>query len=201
MRASSRNWEETKIDARASRVNLDGQAGGAYLVADESGNLYRWVQMASGLHLIKLCVGADSVEDLAGWQAARIAESGAAAAQHVTRMWPKRGDELLDGGSLYWVIRGVLQARQRIVGLEPRDGADGVRRCAILLDPEIVRIAARPRRPFQGWRYLRETDAPRDVGAEARTRRPAPCPRGEPRCDGRAVMRRRADDRGGRSRC
>lgn len=117
------------------------------------------------LHLLKLCVGADSVEDLAEWQAGRLAETGARAAVHVTRMWPKRAEALLDGGSLYWVIRGQTLARQRILGLEPRDGADGVRRCAILLDPAIVRTAPQPRRPFQGWRYLPGPEAPRDLAA------------------------------------
>ncbi|MBA3325882.1 MAG: DUF1489 family protein, partial [Rhodobacteraceae bacterium] len=94
------------------------------------------------LHLIKLCVGTASVEDLVEWQARGASErraAGRAAAAHVTRMWPKRSPELLEGGSLYWVIRGHALARQRILELEPREGADGVRRCAILLDPEVVR--------------------------------------------------------------
>jgi hypothetical protein len=120
---------------------------------------------ASNLNLVKLCVGTETVEELVDWQARRMAERGAATATHVTRMWPKRGAELVDGGSLYWVFKGFVLARQAIVGLEPRDGADGVRRCAILLDPAVVRTAAQPRRPFQGWRYLRGADAPRDLGA------------------------------------
>ncbi len=117
------------------------------------------------LNLIKLCVGAETVDALAEWQARRTAEQGAATAVHVTRMWPKRADELLDGGALYWVIKGLVLARQRILALEPRDGADGVRRCAIMLDPVILRTAAQQRRPFQGWRYLRGADAPRDLDA------------------------------------
>ncbi len=119
------------------------------------------------LHLIKLCVGAESVEDLARWQDAAIAERRTDGrellAVHVTRMWPKREAELIAGGSLYWVFKGFVLARQRIEALAPRDGADGIRRCAIMLDPAIVRTAAQPRRPFQGWRYLREADAPRDL--------------------------------------
>ncbi|HVL22346.1 MAG TPA: DUF1489 family protein [Amaricoccus sp.] len=125
------------------------------------------------VHLIKLCVGADSVQDLAAWQADRIAERRAAgldpAQFHVTRMWPKRGDELTAGGSLYWVIRGLVLARQRILGLEPRRGDDGIERCALRLDPEIVRTRPQPRRPFQGWRYLRPEDAPADLAAGAAT--------------------------------
>lgn len=123
--------------------------------------------MAGKLNMIKLCVGAEGVEDLEQWQTRRVAEALAAGRDaipsHVTRMWPKRGDELLDGGSLYWVFKGLVLARQRIASLTPRDGADGIRRCAIGFDPEIVRTVPQPRRPFQGWRYLRAEDAPRDL--------------------------------------
>ncbi|MBB5222472.1 hypothetical protein HNP73_002408 [Amaricoccus macauensis] len=122
-----------------------------------------------GVHLIKLCVGAEAVEDLLAWQADRIAERRAAGLDphpyHVTRMWPKRADELTDGGSLYWVFRGLVLARQRVLGLEARQGADGIARCAIRLDPEVVRTVPQPRRPFQGWRYLRPEDAPADLAA------------------------------------
>ena len=123
--------------------------------------------MPATLHLLKLCVGADGIEDLTSWQADRIAERRTAGEAplpfHVTRMWPKRQDELTAGGSLYWVFKGLVLGRQRILGLEPRDGADGITRCAIRLDPEVVRTTPQPRRPFQGWRYLRPEDAPRDL--------------------------------------
>lgn len=119
------------------------------------------------LHLLKLCVGADSVDDLVEWQADRIAEARTAGQDprpvHVTRMWPKREAELLEGGSLYWVIKGLVLARQRVLALEPRRGADGIGRCALRLDPELVRTRPQPRRPFQGWRYLRGEDAPGDL--------------------------------------
>jgi hypothetical protein len=123
--------------------------------------------MAATLHLLKLCVGCDSVEDLVGWQAARVAERCAAGeppfAYHVTRMRPRRERELLDGGSLYWVIRGLVLARQPILALEPRTGADGITRCALRLDPGVVRTLPQPRRAFQGWRYLAPQDAPADL--------------------------------------
>ena len=83
--------------------------------------------------------------------------------RHVTRMWPKRADELLDGGSIYWVIKGLVLARQRIVRLDEVDRGDGIRRCAIVLDPDLRRTESAPRRPFQGWRYLAGSDAPRDL--------------------------------------
>ena len=117
------------------------------------------------LHLVKLCVGADTVEDLLDWQASGRAQGADGLPVHVTRMWPKRADELLAGGSLYWVIKGAVQARQRLVRLDERIGADGVRRCAIVLAPQIIRTRAAPRRPFQGWRYLPAADAPADLPA------------------------------------
>jgi hypothetical protein len=132
-----------------------------------------WGVMATAaLHLIKLCVGAETVEDLTDWQAQVMAENRAAGRDpcptHVTRMWPKRADELLAGGSLYWVFKGLVLCRQRILALDPRDGTDGVRRCAIRLDPDAIRTVPQPRRPFQGWRYLRPEDAPRDLTAGVR---------------------------------
>lgn len=115
------------------------------------------------LNIIKLCVGAESVEDLADWQRQNAHLWAPGTAEHVTRMWPKRADEILAGGSLYWVIKGVVLARQRIVGLEERRGSDGIARCALVLDSAIVRTQAAPRRPFQGWRYLPPEETPRDL--------------------------------------
>ena len=115
------------------------------------------------LHLLKLCVGADSVDDLAAFIEHRLATSGSATHWHVTRMVPKRIDELVDGGSLYWVIRGSVQARQAITGIEPFTDDTGIGRCRILLDPALVITRQQPKRPFQGWRYLKGEDAPGDV--------------------------------------
>ena len=123
--------------------------------------------MQPKVHLIKLCVGTESVEDLEAWQAqasARNAAEGRPARPiHVTRMWPKRADEILQGGSLYWVFKGLVLARQRIVAFDRRIGEDGISRCAIGFDPELTRTTPLPRRPFQGWRYLRPEDAPADL--------------------------------------
>lgn len=120
------------------------------------------------LNLIKLSVGTSSVDDLIAWQTSRAAQGGDGLARHVTRMWPKRADELLNGGSIYWVIQGVLQCRQRILRLDEVIGQDGVRRCAIILDPKIIRTVTAQKRPFQGWRYLPESDAPADLSAARR---------------------------------
>jgi hypothetical protein len=119
------------------------------------------------LHLIKLCVGCDSVEDLEAWiaqrQKARRRRGGQGEHVHVTRMVPRRSGDLLDGGSLYWVIRGAVQARQRLLDIQPFVDDDGVGRCRLVLEPSVIRTEWQPRRPFQGWRYLEPGDAPRDL--------------------------------------
>ena len=119
--------------------------------------------MSSQVHLIKLCVGVDSLEQLIAWRASRPAPSDHTNTRHVTRMWPKRETELLNGGSLYWVIKGEIQARQEILALEEVTAPDGTRRCAIIMDPKLIRTTRVRRRPFQGWRYLMRTDAPPDL--------------------------------------
>ncbi|MFZ5711182.1 MAG: DUF1489 family protein [Pseudomonadota bacterium] len=123
------------------------------------------------IHLLKLSVGSESVEDHESWQRAHF---GGRNPVHVTRMWPKREAEVLDGGSLYWVVKGFVLCRQRIVGLEERRGADGILRCGLVLDPEMIRTEAQPRRAFQGWRYLEPKDAPRDLKAGRMTAEPLP---------------------------
>lgn len=115
------------------------------------------------INILKLCVGADSVEDLLDWQQSQRRNWPPGQAIHVTRMWPKREAEVLEGGSLYWVIKGVILARQRIDDLQQVDLGDGISRCALVLDAEVIRTEAAPRRPFQGWRYLDPADSPRDL--------------------------------------
>lgn len=123
------------------------------------------------LHLIKLAVGAESLDSLRAWtersSAANAAAEGRAVVRLSTRMAPKRVDEVLDGGSLYWVIRGAVQARQPIVGFEPFKDTEGVQRVHIVMRPEVVAVRPRPSRPFQGWRYLRPQDAPADWQIDA----------------------------------
>ncbi len=115
------------------------------------------------LNIIKLCVGAESVEDLTDWHRAHAHVWAPGTTEHVTRMWPKRQAELLDGGSLYWVIKGAILARQRLLGMEERRGSDGIARCALVLDAEVIRTESALRRPFQGWRYLDPAESPRDL--------------------------------------
>lgn len=119
------------------------------------------------IHLIKLCVGADSIEDLAQWQASyrRFKTKGTAKPRvfHTTFQTPKRQTELLDGGSLYWVIKGLVQCRQRLTGFEDGTKEDGSPCCLLLLDAEIVPVRPVPRKAFQGWRYLDAADAPADL--------------------------------------
>ena len=119
--------------------------------------------MPGFVHILKLCVGAESVEDLVEWHRTHPSPYPTGERRHVTRMWPKRAAEVLAGGSLYWVVKGVILCRQRIVRLDEIEGADGIRRCGIVMDPEVIRTEAAARRPFQGWRYLDPKDAPRDL--------------------------------------
>lgn len=126
------------------------------------------------LHLIKLSVGPDSLSDLEDWQTRRLREQKTTGkAQeliHITRQTPKRAEELLNGGSIYWVIGGMVVGRQRLLELRPLT-RDGVPHCGLVYDPEVVRVRPRPHRPFQGWRYLTPNDAPPDLkkGEEALT--------------------------------
>ena len=148
------------------------------------------------LHLIKLCVGCDSVKDLEDWIAQKLkarnkgagkngtrkngarkngtrkngATKNAASKRmrnHTTRMVLKRADDLIDGGSLYWVIRGQIMCRERILAVTPFVDKDGVGRCYIALDCNPVLVEPRPYRAFQGWRYLDPKDAPRDLDRAA----------------------------------
>ena len=117
------------------------------------------------LHLVKLCVGIDDVDELADWQKRRAAERKAAGATHAcihrTRMMPKRQQDLLDGGSLYWVIKGQVLVRQAIDEIVTEEG--GPQPCRIYLKPDLIETAPQPRRAFQGWRYLEAGDAPPDL--------------------------------------
>ena len=113
------------------------------------------------LNLIKLCVGVSEIEEMESW--VRLAQGGHDTLDHVTRMFPRRKEEILPGGSLYWVIRGMIMCRQPIVALDPIRGDDGIERCRIVFAPEIIRVRPTPRRAFQGWRYLVEADVPPDL--------------------------------------
>jgi hypothetical protein len=118
------------------------------------------------VHLIKLCVGVGALSELADWQAKRLAaqrrDGRTPELIHVTRHMPKRAREVLDGGSLYWVIGGWVAARQKLLELRPLD-KDGSPQCGLVLDPELIAVDPRPRRPFQGWRYFDQKDAPPDL--------------------------------------
>ena len=119
------------------------------------------------LHLIKLCVGADLLADLREWMAARMADAKRRRAPlrhaHVTRMAPKRAADILDDGSLYWVIKGQIAARQRLLDIEPFVDPEGIGRCRLWLDQSVIAVAPRPMRAFQGWRYFDAKAAPPDI--------------------------------------
>ncbi len=113
------------------------------------------------LHLLKLCVGAQSIADLEAWIEQR--HKNAKTHSHITRMVPKRVEELLDGGSLYWVIKGQIAARQKLAAINTFTDKEGVGRCRLVLEKPVVAVHPRPFRAFQGWRYLQDKDAPADL--------------------------------------
>ncbi|MCV0426431.1 MAG: DUF1489 family protein [Roseibium sp.] len=119
------------------------------------------------LHLVKLCVGADSAESLQAWIDYRIEQAKLAGlpehTTHTTRMVPTRKDELLDGGSLYWVIKGKIQARQHLLDIRPFTDDAGIKRCDLVMEPRLILTRYQPKRPFQGWRYLKVDEAPADI--------------------------------------
>lgn len=117
------------------------------------------------LHIIKLAVGIDDIDHLARVQKAHPLSGGNPGCR--TRNAPRRADELLDGGSLYWVIGGYIMVRQKILAFHARR-RDGKPECVIALDPALVPVAPTHRRAFQGWRYLKEADAPPDTGRARR---------------------------------
>jgi hypothetical protein len=123
------------------------------------------------LHLIKLCVGCESVADLEDWIKTRLKEKKRRGQKvehvHTTRMFPKRAEELTAGGSLYWVIKGQITCRERILAIRPTTGKDGIKRCQVALDGKVVLVEPRPRAAFQGWRYLEAKEAPRDLARAA----------------------------------
>ncbi|HTS39227.1 MAG TPA: DUF1489 domain-containing protein [Xanthobacteraceae bacterium] len=133
------------------------------------------------LHLIKLSVGTDSVQDLQDWIEKKLKEKKRRGEKkperiHTTRMFPKRAEELLDGGSIYWVIRGEILCRERILAVRPIRDREGVSRCQLVLDPKCVLVKPRPYRAFQGWRYLAAKDAPPDLDRAAPGTRNMPEP-------------------------
>ncbi|GAB5503860.1 DUF1489 family protein [Pyruvatibacter sp.] len=130
--------------------------------------------MPGTTHLLKLSAGTESVDSLIDWQGTRRAHGNDGLPRHVTRMWPRREEEVLNGGSIYWVIKGLIQCRQRILRFDPVTGQDGINRCALVLDPELIRTAAAPKRAFQGWRYLAAADAPPDLPKTRADEEPLP---------------------------
>ncbi len=113
------------------------------------------------LNMVKLCVGVSEIQQLADYQNRRLKENQRIF--HVTRMVPRRQKELLDGGSLYWVMRGKILVRQILTNIEEFTDPEGIRRCRLMLDTELVPVRPTPRRAFQGWRYFKPEDAPPDL--------------------------------------
>ncbi|MFQ5534211.1 MAG: DUF1489 family protein [Sphingomonadales bacterium] len=125
------------------------------------------------VHILRLAFGIETIERLRAVLESR-GRTGADGRETVvitTRNKPRRAAEIADGGSLYWIVKGQIRARQRIVAIEEYEargqdgGPSGRRRCTFRLDPELVLTVPTPRRPHQGWRYLKPDDAPADLDA------------------------------------
>jgi hypothetical protein len=123
------------------------------------------------LHLLKLCVGVDTVQELEDWIKMRLKEKRKKGEKpehiHTTRMVPKRADEIVDGGSLFWVIKGEILCREKLLAIRPFTDKDGIGRCRLVMDGKVHLVQPRPFRAFQGWRYLAAKDAPRDLDRAA----------------------------------
>ncbi|WP_316354614.1 DUF1489 domain-containing protein [Devosia sp.] len=121
------------------------------------------------IHMIKLCVGVSSLQELEDYRDERAhwwdADYGEDVHVHRTRMMPKRAAEMEGQASIYWVIAGQVVCRQPILRLARFTNAEGIDYCDIIMSPDMVRTVPYPKRPFQGWRYLRPEDAPPDLGA------------------------------------
>jgi hypothetical protein len=114
-----------------------------------------------GVHLKKLSVGSSSIDNLRSWQDRAVRQGRPII--HPTRNWPRRADELLDGGCIYWIIKGQMMVRQAIADMIEVKREDGRPACGIVLDPKLIPVWPRRVRIFQGWRYLEAPDAPEDL--------------------------------------
>jgi len=115
------------------------------------------------LHLTKLAVGVRDIAHLRALQSERALQSPPL--RHRTRNFPRRAPEVLDGGSIYWVVQGVTLVRQRIVDIVPDHWDAGAACTGLLFAPVLVPLAGRSCKPFQGWRYLLPNDAPPDLAS------------------------------------
>ena len=124
---------------------------------------YVELMVTEKINIVKICVGAKVVHDLWLWQKERQTSDKNSKIMHITRMRPQRENELLNGGSIYWVFKGLILARQEVMSLQECRGADGILRCGLILNPQLFLTYPVKKRPFQGWRYLKSSDAPKDL--------------------------------------
>ena len=119
------------------------------------------------VHLVKLCVGITTINQLEQLQSMRRGEYVKAGRPpvsiHITRNKPKRSKEIINSGSLYWVIRRQIRVRQKIVRIDDIEDSEGRKKCCLVLDSDLIKTEHRAYRPFQGWRYLEQSDAPADL--------------------------------------
>jgi hypothetical protein len=115
------------------------------------------------INLIKINVGSTNVDDIRDWQLSNREKWPDKRPRHITRMWPKRQIEILNGGSIFWVVKGYIMARQKIIGMEEFYRNDTIKCCALVFDNSIFETEIVKKRPFQGWRYLEKEQSPADL--------------------------------------
>ncbi len=119
------------------------------------------------MHMIKLCVGVATLEELESYRGERAhwwgADYGDDVHVHRTRTRPRQAEAIEKSGSIYWVIGGVIRCRQKVLRLAEATDTEGLACCDIIMAPDLIRVVPRPKGPFQGWRYLRPAEAPADV--------------------------------------
>ena len=118
------------------------------------------------VNIVKLAVGVQSVEELVLIQKRFLNQPGAQTSKgfyHSTKLMPKKHEAIVKSGSLYWVIKGVICARQKILSITKQEDPDGIKRCKIFLDNSIIKTAPVRKKPFQGWRYLKKNRTPADI--------------------------------------
>ncbi|OUX43509.1 hypothetical protein CBE37_02070 [bacterium TMED277] len=124
------------------------------------------------VNLVKIAVGVTTVEELILRQTEflkKINDKNFPYFYHSTRMMPKKYEDIISNGSLYWVIKGAICARQKVLDIVKFEDTDGKKRCKIFLAPEIKKTKPVRKRPFQGWRYLKKHITPQDLNEPIKT--------------------------------
>ena len=122
------------------------------------------------INLKKLAVGINSLEELKDFQILKLKKNNEISVK--TKNTPKRKPEILDGGSLYWIINNRFAIRQLVIDIRENISYEGKKYCLIILDRKIIQVEKISQRPFQGWRYLKLNNSPKDINLNLRKKIP-----------------------------